>query len=143
MKMDQTTFGSVPVSRDAFRPGQMPARLQTDGEKHQPGKHQPAGDDFEPLNRRHQRQHGAEFVEFQIMLLRQKHSRRRRAETESAVGEQDHRGVQTGQRAGKFRLRPARRIQRRASGRTRPTANNTGEANAPRNRSRGNSPTAR
>ena len=52
------------------------------------------------------------------------------------------RRVQAGQRAGKLRLRPVRRIERGMSANT-PMANSTGDANAPRNRNRGSSPMTR
>ena len=51
-------------------------------------------------------------MEFQIVLLRQKHSRRHRAQAKRAVREQNGRRVQAGQAVGEVRLRPARRIER-------------------------------
>ena len=60
-----------------------------------------------------EREQRAELVKFQVVLLHQEHSRRHRREAERAVGLQDGRRVQAAQRAGKFRLRPVRRIQRR------------------------------
>ena len=73
MKMDQTTFGSVPDSCAPSGRGNA-AGGQADGQENKAAEHQAAGDDFEPLNRRQQRQHGAKFVELQIVLLRQKHT---------------------------------------------------------------------
>ena len=71
------------------------------------------GDEFQPLDGRQEREQRAELVEFQVVLLHQKHCRRHRREAERAVGLQDGRRVQAAERAGKFRLRPVRRIQRR------------------------------
>ena len=101
-----------PVNR-VRRARQMPSGGQPHRQKDEPGEDQPDGDDFQALDGREQRQHGAQLVEFQIMLLHQEHGRRDRAQSERAVGQQNSRGVQAHQRAGKFRLRPARRVQLR------------------------------
>ncbi len=89
MKMDQTTFGSVRIDAASLGSGQIPADGQADGQQNKSGQHQPAGDDFQPLNRRQQRKHGAQLVKFQIVFLRQKHAGRHRAQAERAVGQQN------------------------------------------------------
>src|SRR5882724_4805343 len=91
----------------------MRAKGKPDREQNKTGKHEPERDEFEPLNRRQQRQHGSKFMEFQIVLLCQKHSRRNRAESKCAISEKNHRGVKADETIGKIRLQSVRRIERR------------------------------
>ena len=130
--------------RRVRRARQMPSGSQPHRQKDESCEYQPDGDDFQTLDGREQRQHGAQLVEFQIMLLHQKHGRRHRAQTKRAVGQQNRRGVQADQRAGKFRWR-ARGCGGSSAGisANTPMASSTGDANAPRNRSLGSRPMTR
>ena len=74
---------------------------------------QPQRDEFQPLDGRQQREHGAELVEFQVVLLHQKHRGSDGGEAERAVGLQYRRRVQAAEPVGEIRLRPVRRIERR------------------------------
>ena len=48
-------------------------------QEQEPGPQQPAGDFFQPVNGGHDREDGAQLVEFQVVFLGQVHDRRDRA----------------------------------------------------------------
>ena len=101
-----------------------------------------AGDFFQPLDGRQQRQDGAQFVELEVVFLGQIHQGGDGAEAERAEGKKDERGVQAGPAVDELRARAGGGSRDGIRAKT-PMPKSTGEANAPRKRRRDHAPKTR